>query len=61
MEEVKEIIEEAAPSFYIFIDLKKAFDTVDPKLLLETLENVGIRGLVTDIFRKYLLKRTQYV
>ena len=35
----------------VFIDFKKAFDTVDYEILLYKLESYGIRGLVNDFFR----------
>ncbi|KAI5735551.1 hypothetical protein M8J77_020016 [Diaphorina citri] len=44
-----------------FMDLSKAFDTVDHKKLTEILEKVGIRGKALDLFRGYLGDRTQQV
>ena len=44
----------------IFLDLKKAFDTVDHKLLLK-LQKSGIRGNALSLFQDYLSNRQQYV
>jgi hypothetical protein len=45
----------------IFCDLRKAFDTVDHKILLKKLEKLGIRGVELEWFKNYLLDRKQFV
>ena len=44
----------------IFIDLSKAFDTLDHELLLRKLGNCGIRGKSNDLLRSYLSNRKQF-
>lgn len=48
-------------SIGIFLDLKKAFDTVAFPILLGELEALGIRGLPLQWFQTYLMDRKQLV
>ena len=45
----------------VFIDLKKAFDTVDHGLLLAKLSHYGVRGGSLGLLESYLGGRSQYV
>ena len=44
----------------VFIDLSKAFDTLDHNKLLAKLSNYGIRGIANDLIRSYITERKQY-
>ena len=44
----------------IFIDLKKAFDTVDHEILMKKLKMYGVTGLEHDCFTSYLDNRKQF-
>ena len=57
---IKRLLDEKNYVISIFIDFKKAFDTVDHEILLYKLECYGIRVLVNDFFRSYLTNRRQY-
>lgn len=41
----------------LFIDLRKAFDLVEHQNMLEILEELGIRGIPSKLFKSYLSNR----
>ena len=45
----------------IFIDLRKAFGTVDNYILLKKLGCYGVRDMSGDFLRSYLSNRSQFV
>ena len=45
----------------MFIDFKKAFDTVKHQILLRKLYAYGIKGTLLKWFKVYLIDRSQYV
>ena len=54
-------IEKGLFSCCMFLDLSKAFDTVNHNILLTKLEHCGIRGLALPWFKSYLTERKQVV
>ena len=60
-EKVKSALDNKIHACGIFVDLQKAFHTVNHKILLDKLSYYGIRGIANDWFSSYLSNRTQYV
>ncbi|XP_077994315.1 uncharacterized protein LOC144448040 [Glandiceps talaboti] len=59
--DISEQLDNGFITFGIFIDLKKAFDTINHDILIHKLEHYGIRGIPLHWFKNYLTNRQQYV
>ena len=60
MELVSEILKNNENGIYtacVFLDLSKAFDMLEPRILLEKMQNYGIRGVPSKWFTSYLSNR----
>ena len=61
MEYIYNSLYEGKYVFGIFIDLKKAFDTVSHDILLDKLKHYGLRGIAFKWFASYLKDRKQFI
>ena len=59
-DKIKKLLDEGNLVLGIYIDLSKAFDTVDHEILLYKLAAYGIRGHANNFLRSYLTNRQQY-
>ena len=60
-EKIKESIDKGKYGCGIFIDLRKAFGTVNHDSLLLKMEHYGVRGSSLQWFKSHLCERKQYV
>ena len=60
-DKILEAVKNGQCSCGIFLDLSKAFDTVNHSILLQKLEFYGIRGLALDWIKSFLNNRKQFV
>ena len=61
MDRVVDCMEKKGTPLNIFLDLSKAFDTLDHLILLEKLSYYGIRGNAFNLCKSYLTNRKQFV
>lgn len=58
---IYENLSHSTPTVVAFLDYSKAFDTVDHRILLAKLNNMGIRGICLALIESYLNNRKQVV
>ena len=58
---IHENLDNCEKTLSVFMDLSKAFDTINIEIMLSKLQNYGIRGIANEWFRSYLTGRTQFV
>ena len=61
VEQIRNALDNKMFTCGVFIDLEKAFDTVNHQILLSKLDHYGIRGVANAWFASYLLNRYQSV
>ena len=60
-EKIREACDSGKFTCGVFVNLKKAFDTVNHTILLKKLQHFGIRGVANNWFSSYLKSRKQFV
>ena len=60
-ENIRKALDDGNIGCGVFVDLQKAFDTVDHQILLPKLNHYGICGVSNDWFKSYLSNCIQYV
>ena len=61
VDEIKLSLDRKNMTCGMFLDLSKAFDTVNHNILIHKLDHYGIRGKALDLLKSYLGNREQYV
>ena len=61
VDQISTALDEGEYGCSIFIDLQKAFDTVDHEILISKLDFYGVRGTALSWYRSFLSDRSQFV
>ena len=61
IEEISNATDNKKHAIGVFIDLKKAFDTVDHEILIKQFNFYGVRGVGNNWIKSYLTNRKQFV
>ena len=61
IDKITQSLDKSQNTIGVFLDLSKAFDTIDHDILLDKLLKYGVRGIALDWFRSYLSDRKQFV
>ena len=60
-ENIRKALDDGNIGCRVFLDLQKAFDIIDHKILLAKWDHYVFRGISNDWFKSYLSNRNQYV
>ena len=61
LEKLHQALDKGEPCIALFLDIAKAFDSINYPILHEKLEAAGIRGISLDLVKDYLKNRKQSV
>ena len=61
IDSIYKILDQGKTPIAIFLDISKAFDKIDHKILINKLHHCGCRNISLNWFNSYLTERSQYV